>query len=404
MKTVFGTLILLSFMSVFGNSIFSFDGFPIQYYGDDAYGGGMGETSSSDLFRVNTNYWNPSIAASNNKVVFSTAVSLGNMWYSDNQGNEFKDNGLILPYFTFSFPVYKHRIGFSFNSFASGDIENLSVNNDLDYTETNRISSSLYKLDAVYAFKNHFVNIGVSVNYYIGHRIRYWKLDFNDGTMTDSKFEMEHKFKDPGFSVGISKKIGNISLGASVSSEVELTGEKYFKYIQAPYVDTLDTENEILLEIPQRIAGGFTIKLLEKLKFSSDIVYEFWSNTQNSDFNTYKAGFGLAYEPQSGYGKWFERIPLRVGGYYRELPFKKNDKKITETAETFGFSIPLKSYGKKLDIAVKMLQRGDSSVNIVGERSLMFSIGITGFDFFAKRKKKIEHRDIPKADGTSNIK
>ena len=126
--------------------------------------------------------------------------------------------------------------------------------------------------------------------------------------------------------------------------------------------------------------------------------------TSTSDFNTYKAGFGLAYEPQSGYGKWYERIPLRLGGYYRELPFKKNNKKITEIAGTGGFSIPLKSYGKKLDIAVKILQRGDNSIHSVEDRSVMFTVGITGFDFFSKRKKKIEHRDIPKADETGSIK
>jgi hypothetical protein len=44
------------------------------------------------------------------------------------------------------------------------------------------------------------------------------------------------------------------------------------------------------------------------------------------------------------------------------------------------------------------LQRGDVDVHGVQDKSAMFTIGITGFDIFGKRKKKTEHRDIPEAD------
>ena len=408
MKAVFYILaITLCFISaVFGNSIFSFDGLPNQNYGNDTYSYGMGDSGSGDLFRVNTNYTNPSLVASANKVIFSTAVSAGFVWYADENNNEYRADALDFPYFTFSFPLKKHRFGFAFNSFSSGNLENSrqstwedSEQNVFEFEEINRISSSLFKADLLYAFKNKYLNAGISANFYFGHHIQYWKQDFEDSSITDAVIENEKKFKKPGYTLGISKKIGKFSFGTAYSSYTKLDGDKYYKYIFSPYTDTLGVTD---YEIPARVSGGLTMKITDRIKLSTDLNYELYENTDTFEFNTYKASFGLAYDPMSGFGKWFERIPLRCGGYYRELPFKVNNEKITEIAGTFGFSIPLKSKGKKLDFGIKLLQRGDVDVHGIQDKSAMFTIGITGFDIFGKRKKKTEHRDIPKADEVSN--
>jgi len=151
-----------------------------------------------------------------------------------------------------------------------------------------------------------------------------------------------------------------------------------------------------LFEVAPSISGAVTMKFLEKFKASFDIHYDMWEDTDLYNKNTLKAGLGLAYDPLSGYGNWYERIPVRVGGYFRELPFDAN--KIIEQAVMFGSSIPLKSANKKIEFAVQYLTRGNLDDNKLSDRSLMFTFGITGFDIFKKRPKKIEHRDIPKAD------
>ncbi|MCK4311140.1 MAG: hypothetical protein KAW88_00215 [Candidatus Cloacimonetes bacterium] len=405
MRYRFLIILIIVSTSLLGNSIFSFEGMPVQYYGNDVYGLGMGETGSADLFRINPNFTNPSISISTNKVLFSTAVSMGYMWYKDDQGNKFRDDGLYFPYFTIAVPIRNHRFAFSFNTTSSGNLENerittweSSFGDTLEYTEINRLSSNIYKADAIYSFKNPYINFGIALNYYIGHRIRYWKLDFDDIDYTDAKYEIEKTFKNPGFSLGMSKKYGNISFGAVYSSFAKLEGETKFKYGHAPYADTLDLADDFLFEVPQKISGGITWKFLEKYKASFDAYYEIWEETNSYKNNSYKFGFGLAYDPLSGYGMWYERIPLRIGGYIRELPFEKNNEKIMEQALTFGFSIPLKSPNKKIELALKYLTRGDVDKHGISDKSLIFSFGITGFDIFKKRPKKIEHRDIPKED------
>ena len=398
---VLAILTILS-AALLGNSIFSFEGMPVQYYGNDVYGLGMGDTGNSDLHRINSNFSNPSITVSTNKVLFSTAASLGYIWYDDDLNNSFKDDGIYLPFFQIAVPIADHRIAFSFNAMSSGDLENerewaTSTGDTLTYSETNRLSSSIFKGDLIYAYKNPILNIGVAVNYYLGHRIRYWKLDFDDSYTLDAKYEIDKLFKNPGFTAGMSKKIGGLSLSAAYSSAVKLEGEVELKYSHPPYADTLMTD-DFLFEIPSKVSGGVTLKFLEKYKLSAEAQYEMWGNTKQYDKNTLKIGAGFGYDPLSGYGKWFERIPLRFGGYIRELPFEKNNEKIMEQALTFGTSIILKSANKKIDLAVQYLVRGDVDTNGLSDTSLIFTIGITGFDIFQKQHKKIEDREIPKAD------
>ena len=405
MKFKFLLVLLIITPLLAGNSIFSFDGMPLRYYGNDVYGLGMGDTGNSDLHRLNPNFDNPSITVSTNKVLFSTAISLGYFWYQDETDNSFRDDGMYLPFFQLAVPLGNHRVGFNFNSILSGNLENrretsfiTSGGDTLAYSETNRLLSTVYKGDLIYAYKNPILNVGISLNYYLGHRIRYWKLDFSDANYTDTKYEVERLFKNPGYTVGVSKKIGGLSLSAAYSSKAELKGDVKLKYGHQPYADTLSLADNSLFEIPARISGGGTFKFGEKYKIAAEVQYEMWQDTAQYDKNVLKIGAGLGYDPLSGYGTWYERIPLRIGGYLRELPFEKNNEKIMEQALTLGTSILLKSANNKIDLAVQYLRRGSVDLNGIEDSSLMLTIGITGFDIFQKQLKKIEDRDIPKAD------
>lgn len=187
-------------------------------------------------------------------------------------------------------------------------------------------------------------------------------------------------------------------MGLSYSNHVKLKGDIEYKFDHAPYSNEIEHTDDYLFEKAPAISGAFTYRFLERYKASFDAHCDLWENTDLYDKNVLKIGVGFAYDPLSGYGKWYERIPIRIGGYIRELPFEANNAKISEQAFTFGTSIPLKSANKKIEFAVQYLSRGSVDDNNLSDRSLMFTFGITGFDIFKKRPRKIEHRDIPKAD------
>ena len=141
-----------------GNSIFSYDGYPVRFYGLDAYSMGMGDTGASDVFRLNNGFANPAMGNSANYSIFSTGIIMGYTQYKSDiepQGEvSFTDNSLDLPYFSLSFPYHRHRFGFQFNSFASGLVKNQTSFADSTLgtiTEQQEMDRYLYKADLIYS-------------------------------------------------------------------------------------------------------------------------------------------------------------------------------------------------------------------------------------------------------------
>lgn len=398
-------LILCISIAVLGaNSVFSFDGMAEQNTGADVYGMGMGETGSVDLFRVNQNISNPSVMVSANKVLFASGVSMGYSWYEDTTGETYRDDGLYFPYFSMIVPLQNHKVGFHFGTYLSGNLKNEMESiwsldgEDLNYVQKNQIRRNIFKVELLYAYKWNVLNLGIGGHYYLGNQRQRWDAEFEDSAYDDVKYELEQDFKNPGITLGVSKKLEHISLGVTYTSASKLEGETIYWFNHFPGGDTLDVAEETLFETPQIINGGITWRFSERYKISVDANYELWESTDTYEENTLKAGLGFAYDPLSGYGQWYERIPLRVGGYTRNLPFTRNDASIRENAVTMGFSIPLKSPNKKIEFAAKYFARGDVDEHDLAETGLEFTFGFSGFDIFKKRTKNIEHRDIPKAD------
>ena len=404
MKIRFIILALLSSVMLTANSVFSFDGMPQEYFGYDVYSMGMGNTGIADVFRINVNYTNPSLLTTANKVTFGTAVKAGYIKYQDSQ-TSFRDDGLHFPYFTFAVPINSHKLGFCFNDYSSGNLdveksnEVLIDGSNYETTEEYKIESNIYRASLLYALKNEYLNVGISVDFYLGHRIKYWELDFSDGDLNDVKYEKELRFKNAGISVGFNKKWDKIALGLSYRSNSSLYGDHINRFRFVPYADTLDTNIKDLYKIPQMISGGLTYKS-DVMKYSFDIHYELWDgcDVYQNEQNSLQAGIGIAYDPISGYGEWYQRIPVRTGYSYRELPFKKNNSLIREHNFNLGFTLPLKATGKKIELALEYVMRGDKSTHGIQDRAVMFSIGVKGFDFFTKRRRKTAPRDIPEAD------
>lgn len=397
-KYLFGLLLLLLCIppAFAGESAFSFNGYPYLSPAQDVYGSGMGDTGSGDLFRKNLSLANPSLAVTFDKVVFSTAAKFGYINFKNKNGQKHKGDGFNLEYFDIVVPLYNHRVGVQLNSLMAGNYEyetDYSWDGN-DFIETNKIESFIYQANIFWALKNNFVNVGLAGNYYFGNRTRFFKQDFDVNGMFDTIYESEQTFKGAGATVGLSKEFNNISLGLAFSSEAKLTGDSSYKSIH----DTASLDDGEF-KLPNRILAGFTLKPIDRLKGSIDFSYLNYKALDSNEYTSdaFKFGLGVAYEPLWGYGEWYERIPVRAGFYYYKLPFEKNGNEIIEKAATVGITAPIKNIS--IDFAVNFLQRGNANDNGIEDNAVFFSIGVSGFDVFKKRVKRIKHRDIPKATG-----
>ncbi|MCB5230787.1 MAG: hypothetical protein WCX83_05995 [Candidatus Cloacimonas sp.] len=397
-------MILLS-VSLYSNSAFSGQGFPTQDYNIDVYGMGMGETGLADVYRKNTSFINPSLTSTLNQVYFSTGVALGRFNYQTKSNQSFSSEGLHFPYFNITVPIKDNYLGFSYAPLLSANLDSYSSNNSFDlegstynYDEISKISSYIYKGSFLFANKNRVVNVGLSLNYYLGQRTSYWqqKFDTKDG-LVDNKYEKHESFKAPGITVGINKNILNIvALGASYSTQTKLNGMAELTST-AGAVDELSGKD---FTIPQQLGVGSSLRFSHQFRVNVDGYYEWWEENQyySDPRNTYKLALGITYEPSWNHDSWLKKIPYRAGAYFRTLPFKENNAYLDETAITLGWSLPLDNPSAHLDFAIKYFQRGNTDVNTFQDRGIMFGIGFTGFDFFKNRPKKIWEREIPEAE------
>ena len=85
-------------------------------------------------------------------------------------------------------PYNKHKFAFQFNSWKSGNFDNVLKfpavfdGEEITITEQNLISSYIYKLDFYYGYRlDYGFSFGLGPNVYIGHRERELIQDSDSG-------------------------------------------------------------------------------------------------------------------------------------------------------------------------------------------------------------------------------
>ena len=396
-KTLALMLLMMAALSLWGgNSIFSYYGFPVQYFGRDIYSLGMGDTGASDIFRYNTGYANPALANRSNRTLFSTGILAGYTRYqSEYNGTKrsFIDDALDFPYFSLSVPIKHHRIGFQFNSYASGLVSNKHALTDSTY-EQQSMDRYLYRADVIYSFNFRKFNLGIGGNYYFGHD----KHTFEQGgssSETSAEEALQRSYKNPTLTIGALQSIGSHSLGVHATLPVTLKGES-----ERSSSHTTEPAQDYEYKLPAQYNISYTVIPKPEWKTSVDYTWEPYSEIDGNLRDSWKVGAGIAWEPNRElHKKWWKKIPARAGYSYRALPFKDDSgNEIDEMAYTLGLSIPLKREINRIDFGLQYTLRGSLETNKLSDTSLMLMFGITGFDIISKAPDRTAPRDIPVAE------
>lgn len=381
-----------------GNSIFSYDGFPIQFYGKDIYSLGMGDAGASDIFRLNTGYANPALHNLSNRTLFATGLIFGYTAYSSlnavGKKYKFTDDSLDLPYFSLSVPLKRHRIGFQFNSYASGLVSNerTFISDDgMEITEKQAMDKYLYRADLIYSQNFGRYHFGISGNYFFGHDIRNFEQVGEFGVF-NTREELARTFKNPTFTLGALKHFDRLSIGAHFTMPQTLKGGEIRTSIH-------EQEDEIDYEykLPAHISASVTALPMENFKLAADIHYEPWSDIDAATYeDSWKVSLGAAYEPSvESMDKAMIKFPVRAGVSYRKLPFKADADAVDETGISFGVTLPLKRDANRIDVGFQYLRRGNLSANRLRDNSFMLMLGFTGFDLITKAADRTAPREIP---------
>lgn len=395
--TVLLAVLALSCALGAGNSIFSYDGLPVRYFGNDIYGLSMGDTGSADVFRYNAGLGNPALHNMSNRTILATGLLFGYTQYrsedTDGIRRSFTDNSLDLPYFSVSVPLKKHRFGFQFNSFASGLVNNQSsftTEDSLQITERQKMDRYIYRGDLVYSYRMGKLSLGLSGNYYFGHDAHSFDQDAGFFPYNTHE-ELARNYKNPSLTAGVMATWDNLSLGASYSLGVTLKGESIRSSLH-----TTEPATPYEYELPHQAGMGFSILPFKEHKFNLDAHYEAWSQVDAVYEDAMRLGIGWAYEPKAETREtYLSKLPLRGGLSWRRLPFKVEDSAVEEYGLSIGASFPLKRDINRLDVGFQVLSRGSLAANKLSDTSFMMMLGFTGFDVIGKASDRTAPRDIP---------
>ncbi|MDP2172909.1 MAG: hypothetical protein Q8M98_07770 [Candidatus Cloacimonadaceae bacterium] len=397
---VLGLLTLVCSPLFAGNSIFSYDGFPIQYFGKDIYSMGMGDAGASDIFRFNTGYTNPALHNVSNRTLFATGLMFGYTGYRslDDAGSEarFRDDSLDLPYFSLSVPLKRHRVGFQFNSFASGVVKNertFTSDEGLEITEKQAMDKYLFRADLIYSVNFGRYHFGASGNYFFGHDIRNFEQQAAGFGIFNTKEELARTFKNPTLTIGALKHFDRLSIGTHITMPRTLKGGEIRKSIheQEPEID-------YDYKLPAQLAGSITALPFPNFKVATDFHYETWGEIDAAVYeDSWKLSLGAAYEPNAETidKAGAPKFPIRAGISYRKLPFKADADAIDESGVSLGVTLPLKRDVNRIDLGFQYLRRGNLAANKLQDNSFMLMIGFTGFDVITKAPDRTAPREIP---------
>lgn len=325
--------------------------------------------------------------------------------------------------------VNKAHLGFSYRAIHKKGVGGLLQGND---TVNYELLSDEEIKDLGKKFNTkHRVSFGLNTEYYFGeiNRIKYTQfedLSYFNTRNTSSTFirDLNLTFGAMGqfnlierFESDIFKKRLDVLVGATYTLGKDMNttfGDLTENTVGTNFVEVLDTvgmplETDGTLYFPSRIGLGAGFKYTTANKSELYIMLDYknqdWSSFEtsqdgsNSGIESYQnaneLSLGVVYKPSSKESKssLIGGVDLRAGVRTGQTYIKVNDQSISESAVSFGFSIPLKgsSSFSRIILGTEFGLRGTDDNNLVRENFTNINVGLSfspyGFyPWFVKQK------------------
>jgi len=164
--------------------------------------------------------------------------------------------------------------------------------------------------------------------------------------------------------------------------------------------DTVSYSANVKNTYPQKIGGGVSYTIVDKLQMGVDYTYQNWSkaviyeNPIGSFNKASSLNFGLEYTPDKYSSQtYFKRMQYRFGGRLSNTYLNVSDNatnvqyQLTETAVSLGFGLPLRQTASNINISCEAGTRKTTDKTILREQFLSLNINFTlNENWFYKRK------------------
>lgn len=398
-KILCGFLLIFVFTTCFGSSVFSSKGFVEENYGLDNFSTGMGETGICSIFRNNFSVSNPALIGTVKQSNLCSKLIFGHNYFKDSD-REYKDKIAYFPLTNVILPISKNTF-FGFNFLEKYHLEFETTQDSTseigDVLYEKKLNGSVNQLGFSFGKRIKTFLIGVNFNYNFGNDITEFNIDFYDSDLVDHFEENVKRFDCTNFSIGFAFPYSKFSFGGFYESKLKMSCNENYS-IQS----VSDTFYVSEIKFPTQIGLGIGFQISDNFYMESNYRHSFWKDINYPEMNERDSrfiSFGLSYFPKTKFQISNFKFPIRIGGYYKQLPFKKDEYFVEERAVTFGFDIPLKIKNRgKLSLAFICGTRGKISKNGYEDEFIKLSIGFSSIDKWRNPKKYKKDKEIPKMD------
>ncbi len=194
-----------------------------------------------------------------------------------------------------------------------------------------------------------------------------------------------------------------LSLGATYTLPVALSGERVFTIGQGENVDTLGTSVKGDVHLPLALGFGVAYKPSRIWTFVADIQYEEWSEFESdlplpgyavgdsggfSDRVRISVGGEVYPFARSSLNLFLQRVAFRLGGYIDQSYVSPDrDHEVKSYGFTGGVSIPGITGGTSLDIHLDVGRRGTTDNGLIRDKFVRFGINLNFGDLWFDRAR-----------------
>lgn len=379
-------LILLSAVTITqADSFYSVYGLGVPQYLVSSQAAGMGGAGIGVQQFLSYNSVNPAAVYLNDLTTISASfqAELADNTVADDHVKTRQGNAAG---FQFGFPMYKNKVA------VLASVKPLVKSQmTVDFAEQTesydllRTISATGGITAAAIGMNYTVlpslTVGGMFNFNFGAYTEIWKTEFDNDTYLNTSDKIDTHVWGTGAELGLLyKPLPFLSLGGTIKTSSNLNIETV--KTTGGGIKLSPIEQKALY--PTSIGGGVGVEL-KKFLIAADVYTQLWDNYEidgvkdASMANYLRFGGGVQFRGSEEYvAKYYERVVLRVGASYAQLPFiDANGDQVTEAYISGGAGFPFNKNAGRIDVALEYGQRSSTDAFPYSEKLIRISASVT---------------------------
>lgn len=236
------------------------------------------------------------------------------------------------------------------------------------------------------------LNIGASLDYYIGNQNYFSRIAFQSTNLTNPEYQTTFKSSGLGGTFGLisndlskvlnSGSISNLRLGLSYSFKSRFDADSGTAHTTSLGAESL-TSAKSSLKLPMSLGAGLSFLYKNSYLFLLDYFYEPWSQyefngrTMSNLRNSQKVSAGFEHRNTDLHTRgFFETLILRGALSYEKTQYQLNGKGVDQYSVYGGVSLPLE-YENTLDLGLQYSIRGAVENNLLKENIFKLNVSLS---------------------------